>query len=118
MRKRLRKKLHKAEFKELGFELQFDLLDTLEDNNEYLDFCLRFLKEAIEDNDLLCGGGIGSGGRLMIVKRGRGSVTEEQRDFVVNWLCNQPLVQNIRVSDFRDAWYGPAVLDYTDVIMH
>lgn len=118
MKKRLRKKLHKAEFKELGFELQFDLLDTMVDQNEYLDFCLRFLKEAIEENDLLCGGGIGTGGRLMIVRHSRGSVTEEQRDLVVNWLSNQPMVQNIRVSDLRDAWYGPKALDYSDVFMH
>ena len=118
MKKRLRKKLHKAEFKELGFELQFDLPDSAMDQNDYLDFCLRFLKEAIEENDLLCGGGIGVGGRLMIVRRSRGSVTEEQRSLVVNWLKNHPLVQNIRVSDFRDAWYGPKSLDYSDVFMH
>ncbi|MDD2526244.1 MAG: 50S ribosome-binding protein YggL [Bacteroidales bacterium] len=117
MKKRLRKKLHKAEFKELGFELQFDLPDSTLSQDDYLEFCLRFLKEAIEENGLLCVGGIGVGGRLMIVKQSRGSVTEEQRAIVVNWLNNEPLVQNVRVGEFRDAWYGPKSLDYSDVFM-
>lgn len=43
MKKRLRKKLHKAEFKELGFEFQFDLLDTMADQNECLDVSFQYI---------------------------------------------------------------------------
>ena len=55
MKKRLRKKLHKGEFQEFGFNLEFDLKETNdEDFDKFLD---DFIRDAIEGNGLECGGG-------------------------------------------------------------
>jgi len=56
MKRRLRKKLHKAEFQELGFNLEFDLSET--DNKDFYEkFLDSFISEAIENSGLECGGG-------------------------------------------------------------
>jgi uncharacterized protein YggL (DUF469 family) len=56
--RRLRKKLHLDEFQEFGFEILFLLPENL--GSEKLDnFSHQFLVEAIENNGLLFGGGIG-----------------------------------------------------------
>ena len=56
MRKRLRKKLRHAEFTELVFGLRYTLVAglTAAAADDFLD---RFLLQAVEANDLRCGGG-------------------------------------------------------------
>ena len=56
MRKRLRKKLRRAEFTELVFGLRYTLVAglTAAAADDFLD---RFLLQAVEANDLRCGGG-------------------------------------------------------------
>jgi len=104
MKRRLRKKLHKAEFQEHGFNLEFDLSET--DNKDFFEkFLDSFLIEAIEGNGLECGGG-GREHQEFFIVRNRGSVSEEQLNAVKEWLEKQPQVSNIVLGKLRDAWYG------------
>ncbi|MCL1936955.1 MAG: YggL family protein [Candidatus Azobacteroides sp.] len=104
MKKRLRKKLHKAEFQELGFNLEFDLSEA-DNEGFYEKFLDSFITEAIEGNDLECGGG-GRERQEFFVVQYRGSVSEEQRNAVKEWLEKQSHVSNIVLGELRDAWYG------------
>ncbi|HEY2932919.1 MAG TPA: 50S ribosome-binding protein YggL [Acidobacteriota bacterium] len=58
MKKRLRKKLHRGEFCEFGFEVRFQLSEGLDDARleQFWDI---FIGEAIEARGLMCGGGCG-----------------------------------------------------------
>jgi uncharacterized protein YggL (DUF469 family) len=104
MKKRIRKKKHLKEFQELGFSLEFDYVEA--ENKELFDtFLDAFLEEAIEGNGLECGGG-GYIHHDYFVIRHRGSVSEEQRNAVKQWLEKQSAVKNIVLGEFRDAWYG------------
>jgi uncharacterized protein YggL (DUF469 family) len=107
--KRLRKKLHVGEFQEFGFLISFALPETVayEIQNGFFD---QFIAEAIEDNGLCFGGGIGgkeSGGFVTALKRqGRGGITEEHRALVKGWLAVQPLVTDIQIGELVDAWWS------------
>ena len=104
MRKRLRKKMHKGEFKEMGFYVQFRLADTL--NEEELDaFLDQFFKEVIEANDLGYGGGGNYEWLGLVGLSGRGSATDEHRAQVDRWLHEHPQVIEHDVSGLIDAWY-------------
>ena len=77
MKKRLRKKLHKGEFQELGFNLTFDYAKA--DNEELFDkFFDSFIAEAIEGNGLECGGG-GYFHQDFFVVRYKGSVIKSRQ---------------------------------------
>lgn len=101
MRKRLRKKLHLGEFREDGFIIKFSLTNA----NKLDDFCDRFIDEAIDANDLECGGG-GNTEWEAFITRCTGSATEADRLSVLNWLKRQPSVKNIEVGPLVDAWHG------------
>jgi uncharacterized protein len=104
MRKRLRKKLYKGEFKEMGFYVRFRLPEDLgeEDLDVFLD---RFLTEVIEAHELDFGGGGHHEWQGFIVTNRRGSATEEHRRQVDGWLGSHPQVLEHEVSELRDAWY-------------
>lgn len=104
MKKRLRKKLHKGEFKEMGFYVRFRLPQDIgeEDLDNFLD---QFFKEALESRGLGFGGSGYHEWDGFVAVDGRGSVTEEQRQEVENWFRNHPRVLEYEVSDLRDAWY-------------
>ena len=97
MKKRLRKKLHKGEFQEMGFEVEFDYPENF-GQEQQLDLLCKFIEEAIEANGLEIGGSF--------VHRFRGSVSENQRELVIKWLEANPDISNIKVGELRDAWYG------------
>ncbi|MDI6794914.1 MAG: YggL family protein [bacterium] len=106
MRKRLRKKLHKGEFQEMGFEVQFRMTPVLTDQ-DFDAFIDLFIEEAIEANGLSFGGG---GSRDdwsgFVALDGRGSITDEHRDKVEQWFENQPqILLDWHVGPFVDAWY-------------
>ena len=87
MRKRLRKKLHRAEFTEHVFGIRYTLVAGLSDKavDDFLD---RFLTHAVEANDLLCGGGgQGVAWDFVVSLAGRGSPSEAQRQSLANWLA-------------------------------
>lgn len=104
MRKRLRKKLRVVEFRELGFELRFQLDPRLSEGQ--LDhFTDAFLAQGIEGNNLMCGGGCGREWEVFVTRTGRGSVTAEQLAAVRAWLARRPEVREVSVGQFEDAWH-------------
>ena len=98
MRKRLRKKLRKGEFREFGFEIAFRVKER---RDELLD---RFILEAIEGNGLLFGGSE-IGGFATSTANGA-SATDDQREKVRAWLEAQPEITDISIGELRDAWHG------------
>jgi uncharacterized protein YggL (DUF469 family) len=106
MRKRLRKKLRVAEFTQMGFTVRYQPRPGLGDSE--LEALLdRFVHEAIEVNDLHCGGG-GSpeGWDFFVCANGRRSATDRDRLRVRDWLESQADVTNILVTQLQDAWHG------------
>jgi len=105
MKKRLRKKLHKEEFQELGFELEFDYLGDSSNADEMIDF-YEEMDEFINKMGIEAIGGIGKHWSCFVTHIGRGTITEQQRQAVIDWLEQRPNVTNITVGPLRDAWYG------------
>mgnify|MGYP000296635990 CR=1 FL=1 len=103
MKKRLRKKLHKGEFRELGFELDYDYTGDLE--GEPFDQFWGDWIRMIESLGLECGGG-GAGHQNYFIIKYRGSVSVEQRQAVIDWLGKHPDIANVTAGQLRDAWYG------------
>lgn len=99
--RRLRKKLHVGEFKELGIEFTADLKGALspEAEDRLID---AFLVEIIEPRNLALGGSVTGG---FIARFGRGSVSEEDRTAIELWLRARPEYQSVQVSPLMDAWH-------------
>jgi uncharacterized protein YggL (DUF469 family) len=108
MKKRIRKKKHIGEFKELGFELEFQIVGA-NDSEHAVDLFFEFLEEAIERNGLFFGG-VGKHDRWsgVVHAKTRNGVptTPEQREAVVSWLEERPSFDAVNASDFFDIWYG------------
>ena len=103
MKKRLRKKLRWGEFQELGFNLEFDY--TGDPDGKVSDIFLTDFINAIEALGLEVGGG-GYRHHDYFVAKHRGSVTEEQRGSVIDWLEKHPETANIAAGPLKDVWYG------------
>ena len=99
--RRLRKKLCVDEFQELGFELNLDFKEGLDDEavDAFLD---AFLTEAMDGNGLDYVGGDDFG---LVCKATRGSVTAEQRAAVEAWLKTRSELTKAEVSPLLDVWY-------------
>lgn len=108
MRKRLRKKRHLSEFRELGFELTFRILGSENDEQE-TDRLFEFLEDPIEANDLyFCG--VGKDGRWSGVvhstNRSGAPMTEEDREPVISWFRARTDFELLEASGLFDIWYG------------
>ncbi len=103
MRKRLRKKLHKGEFRELGFDLRFRLSPGLSEES-FEAFLDTFLAEAIEAHGLSFGGGGKEEIEGFVTLSARGSATEEHRRILMRWLESRPEVVEYSVGSLVDAW--------------
>lgn len=104
MKKRLRKKLRKGKFQELGFGVRFRLDPDL-DESAIDTFVDQFLEGAIEAAGL----GFGGGGHHAcdgFVTVERGSATEQHRAHVDRWLREHPLVVEHKMDPLQDARYG------------
>ena len=103
MKNRLRKKLHKAEFQELGFSFEIRFKEKGEDAK-------TFLKEFIEllrSHHLEMGGGWNAEVCGGFVTREKGSVTLEEYHAVKSWLeAKSSDVYGFTIGELRDAWYG------------
>jgi len=102
MKKRLRKKLRLREFQELGFLTDFDLNTTFTHEAEHTFW--NKLIAFVESQGLEIGGGLNS---FYVVRTGRGTATEADREFLMAWLHQQPEVSNVKVWPLDDAWHGP-----------
>ena len=106
MRKRLRKKLHLREFTQLAFLAKARVNPSLSEaaHDALLD---RFILEAIERNDLHCGGGSGpEEWDLIVCANGRRSSSEADRQRVRAWLEGQGDLSSIFIGPLADAWNG------------
>ena len=101
--RRLRKKLHVGEFKEMGFEFETELERTMFSEAEY-DLLDCFLSEIVGPRSLALGGRITSG---FIAYFGRGSVTEDDRESIRVWLSSRPEIRAVRVGKLKDVWHSP-----------
>jgi len=100
--RRLRKKLHVGEFKELGFEFEAELKFEL--SPDAYDILLdSFLVEIIEPRSLATCGGISGG---FIAYFGRGSASEEDRKAVESWLLARPEYKAVSIGPLIDSWYS------------
>ncbi len=100
--RRQRKKMHIAEFQELGFEYEVtpeprDL--DIEAQEALMD---RFLTEVIESRNLALGGWLSEG---FVTAFPRGSATEDDRQAVQAWLAAAFPKAVVQVSALKDAWY-------------
>ncbi|KAF1004045.1 MAG: hypothetical protein GAK36_00144 [Pseudomonas sp.] len=99
--RRLRKKLCVDEFQELGFELNLEYREGLDEKATEA-FLQRFIKQAIDDNGLAFTGCSDFG---FVCSARRGSVSEQQRASVEAWLKQQSELTGSSVSALQDAWY-------------
>ncbi|MGA3827136.1 YggL family protein [Pseudomonas chlororaphis] len=99
--RRLRKKLCVDEFQELGFELNLEFKENLDDAaiDAFLD---AFLVDAMDANGLDYVGGDDFG---LVCLAKRGSVSEEQRAIVETWLKGRSELTKVEVSPLMDAWH-------------
>lgn len=99
--RRLMKKLHLGEFQEFGFEFSVRFKQGMSPENGEL-LAGKFLSEIIEPKGLGLGGWINQG---YIAKAGRGSVSEEDRNEISNWLKTRNEIESVHVGPLTDAWY-------------
>ncbi len=102
MNKRLRKKLHKGEFRQYGFEFSFEFDPPLGEE-EFGSFFDRLL-EMLDSYDLGMGGGGDTKGISGSVGKYKGSVTLEEIEMVRGWLLGCTEVKNIWVGELMDMW--------------
>ena len=97
--RRLRKKLHVGEFKQLGFLFEATLAAGADDE-ALVD---AFLTEVIAPRHLGFGGWATGGA---VEKSGLQSVTEEDRSAVLAWLVARPDMATLSASGLIDMWYS------------
>ena len=108
MKKRLRKKKHCGEFAEWGRQLVI-MRNRKDGFDEFLD---AFIEEAIESNGCYCGGGGKEDKIDVVVELGRRSDNPDARlDRITTWLDARTDVENWRVGEEFDIWYG----DFQDI---
>ena len=108
MKKGLRKKKHYGEFTEWGRQLVI-MRNQKEGLDEFFD---AFIEEAIEANGCYCGGGRNGEKLDFVIELGHRSDDPDVRlKRITAWLDARPDVQNWRVSEEFDLWYG----DFEDI---
>ena len=102
---RQRKKLRMGEFRELVFSLRWTSSRPLEEiaQDGLLDNFIAF----IEARGLMYGGGFApDGGDGIVARFSRSSTSVDDRDAVLDWMRNAPLVATADAGEFVDGWYG------------
>jgi Uncharacterized protein conserved in bacteria len=101
--RRLRKKLHIDEFKELGFTISWSFNEGTDEAT--LDKVVdQFIREVIEPNGLAYEGSGFLNWQGIICTQKLGNCTEEHRTLVTNWLENHGL-KNVEASQLIDIWW-------------
>ena len=102
MKKRLRKKLHKDEYQQLGLEVAFDYTETKENAfDQFLDDLIDF----VERHGLFIAGG-GDLHLKYLVYTEKTSISPDQRQSLIDWLNQHPDVSNVVDCGLCDLWYG------------
>jgi len=101
---RLRKKLRVDEFKELGFDVAWQLNDDIT-SDEIDAFVDKFFKEAIQPNGLGFGGEGDTLWHGLICTQKLGSCTDENRVAVEKWLTDNGAT-SVAVSELYDVWWA------------
>lgn len=103
MRRRLRKKLRRGEFQELGFDLGAELRADL-DAASHNGLAERFIA-FVESRDLTFGGGFGPD-RIegFVARRSRASATDEDRAALERFLGSASEVYRVSTGPLRDAY--------------
>ena len=108
MKKRLRKKKHRAEFTEWGRRLLI-IRNRKDGFDEFLD---AFIDEAIEANGCYCGGGGKEDMLDVVVELGRRSDDPAARvKKITAWLDARSDVQSWKTGEEFDIWHG----DFQDI---
>lgn len=108
MRRRLRKKTRRGEFKELGFQLHARHADASAGCPCCDGGWVTDLIQWLEARGLGCGGGGRPGGTdLYVAPLRRGSASDEDREATSAWLAARPEVAAHAVGPLTDAWHGP-----------
>ncbi|MCO6539588.1 MAG: YggL family protein [Gilliamella sp.] len=101
--RRLRKKLHIEEFKELGFTVSWSFEEGT--TEETLDNIVdQFILEAVQPNGLAYEGSGYLNWKGIICTQKLGNCTEEHRDIVIKWL-NEHGLKSVKTSPLIDIWW-------------
>jgi len=101
--RRLRKKLHIEEFKELGFTVSWSFDKATDEAN--LDKVVdQFIREAIVPNGLAYEGSGYLNWQGIVCTQKLGNCTQEHRKIVEDWL-NSHSVQNVKIGQLIDIWW-------------
>ncbi|MCX8956968.1 YggL family protein [Erwinia psidii] len=101
--RRLRKKMHLAEFQELGFSIGFSFPEGT--SEETIDATLdALISEVIDPNGLAFDGSGYLQWEGLICLQKIGKCTEEHRETVRKWLSDRQL-SNIQVTELFDVWW-------------
>ncbi len=106
MKKRLRKKKHRGEFREFGFGIAWNFARVLgaPDRDLFFDALL----DIVAARGLTFGGGGGAEqGSGFLCKARRDSPSEEDHSQVAEWLRDLAPSVSATVGPFEDAWHGP-----------
>jgi uncharacterized protein len=116
MKKRLRKKKHLREFRQMGFSVECRIRPGLS-AVEFDRFTDEFIVQAIEAGALVFGGG-GSpdrGWSGIVCRDDRyDSTSDGDKATVQNWLEQRSEVESFRLSGFWDVWHGSDPFDSDD----
>lgn len=102
--RRLRKKLHVGEFQEFGLAYKA----TIKAGSNEVVLVDTLLDEFIDPRGLEFGGWAAGG---FVSKTSPGSVTEEDRQALIEWLSKRPEVESVLMSGKLDAWYTDFVTE-------
>lgn len=101
--RRLRKKMHIAEFQELGFSIGFSFPEGT--SEETIDSTLdALIAEVIDPNGLAFDGSGYLQWEGLICLQQTGKCTEEHRQTVRQWLESRKL-DNIKITELFDVWW-------------
>ncbi|WP_099289873.1 50S ribosome-binding protein YggL [Butyricimonas sp. Marseille-P3923] len=103
MRKRLRKKLHKGEFQELGFSFEAVIKENVDDNG--FDAWMNELGKLLNQMDLNMIGSVYSGVCGGTITRQQGCVTLKEWELLSAWLReHDQIFDQVIVGKLEDLW--------------
>ncbi len=104
MNRRLRKKHHLGEFKQLGFQLRADFRPDVSESD--IDAFFDRWLDVLEKHDLLFSGSAG-GSKFegFIMCAGRDNATEEHRQVIGASLTGDAIFLSNEVDELSDAWH-------------